>query len=257
MPSILKTVILGIVQGATEFLPVSSSGHLTIAQGILGVTENRILLDVFLHVGTLIAILLVFWKDLLALFSSNRRWIPYLVLASAPAALVGLLLRSYIERVFDSVLAVAGLLVGNSLILAVGSISQRRRGEPSQVETKGALAVGVAQSVAILPGISRSGSTVCLGLVMGWEQAVAVRFSFLLAVPAIIGAAGLEAMKCRSALGTGDVWGTALLGVLVSAAAGYAALRLFLRAVEKGKLWLFSGYCFLLGATLIVYELAA
>jgi undecaprenyl-diphosphatase len=256
LPSILKTVILGIVQGATEFLPVSSSGHLTIAQEILGVTENRILFDVFLHVGTLIAILLVFAKDLLALFSSNRRWIPYLVLASVPAALAGLFLRSYIERAFDSVFIVGGLLVGNSLILAVGSISQRRKAAPSEVETKGALAVGVAQSVAMLPGISRSGSTVSLGLVMGWQQAVAVRFSFLLAVPAIVGAAGLEAMKCRSALATGDFLETALLGVLVSAAAGYAALRLFLRAVEKRKLWLFSGYCFLLGAALIVYKLA-
>ncbi len=256
MPSILKTVMLGILQGATEFLPVSSSGHLTIAQGILGVTENRILLDVFLHVGTLIAILVVFGRDIVALFSSNKRWIPYLVLASVPAAIVGLLLRPYIESVFDSVLAVAGLLMGNSLILAVGSIAQRRRKKPAEVEAKGALAVGVAQSVAILPGISRAGSTVCLGLVMGWEQAVAVRFSFLLAIPAIVGAAGLETIKCRSALATGEVLGTGLVGVLVSAAAGYAALRLFLKAVEKRTLWLFSAYCFLLGAALIVYNLA-
>jgi len=255
--SILKMVILGVVQGATEFLPVSSSGHLTIMQDFLGIKENRILFDVFLHVGTLIAIFLVFGKHVIALFSSNRRWIPYLMLASAPAAIVALLLRSHIEKVFDSTLAVGGLLVGNSLILMAGSASARRRTKETRVGTKGALIVGVAQSLAILPGISRSGSTVCSGLVMGWEQSVAVRFSFLLAIPVMIGASLAEVMKCRSTLGSGEVVAMILTGLVVAAVVGYAALRLFLKAVEKGKLWVFAWYCLFVGAAIIVYKLAA
>jgi undecaprenyl-diphosphatase len=256
VPSILKMVILGVVQGATEFLPVSSSGHLTISQEILGITENRILFDVFLHVGTLVAILLVFGRDLLALFTSKKRWIPYLALASVPAAVVGLTLRSLIEKAFESGLAVGVLLVGNSLILAAGSVAQRRGAVSSEVKSRGALVVGFAQSAAILPGISRSGSTVCSALLMGWERTVAVRFSFLLAIPAIVGAGAFEMMKCRSALAAQDVLGMAVTGLLVSAAAGYAALRLFLRTLEKGKLWIFSAYCLVVGAALIVYEVA-
>jgi len=250
-------VILGIVQGATEFLPVSSSGHLTIAQEFLGIAENRILFDAFLHIGTLIAIFLVFAKDVAALFSSKKRWIPYLVMASVPAAVMGLSFGSYIRAAFESLFAVGALLVGNSLILTAGGIAQRRRAAASEVDAKGAVAVGIAQSVAILPGISRSGSTVCCALLIGWDRRSAVRFSFLLAIPAIVGATLLEAMKCRSALAASDVWAMAFAGLLVSAAVGYVALRLFLKVVEKGKLWVFSAYCFVLGAAVIVYELVA
>ena len=263
MASILKMFILGIVQAATEFLPVSSSGHLTVARTILGTAENSVLAEnwvlfvVFLHVGTVIAILLVFGKDVLALFSSKRRWIPYLVLASLPAAVVGFSLESHVKRAFESLLAVGGLLVGNSLILAAGSVAQRRAASATDPKTRGALVVGLAQSVAILPGISRSGSTVCSGLLMGWDRTLAVRFSFLLAIPAIVGATGFEAMKCRSSLASSEVWAMALTGALVSAAVGYAALRLFLTILKRGKLWVFAGYCFVLGTALVVYKLAA
>lgn len=255
MASFLKMVVLGIVQGATEFLPVSSSGHLTIAQEFLGISENRILFDVFLHLGTLVAVLLVFRKDVLALLSSKRRWIPYLVVASVPAAAVGVLLESQIERAFHSVLAVGALLVGNSLILGFASRARKKSATIQDVEGKGAVVVGLAQSVAILPGISRSGITVCSGLFMGWDPKLAVRFSFILAIPAILGAAALHITKCQSALSAGDVLAMAFAGLLISAATGYGALRLFIRILEKGRLWIFSVYCFLLGAGVLIYEL--
>ncbi len=256
MHPILKMIILGVVQGATEFLPVSSSGHLTIMQDVLAIKENRILFDVFLHLGTLVAVVLVFGKHVIALFSSNRRWIPYLVVASMPAAVVGLSLGSQIEKAFGSTLVVGGLLIGNSLILAAGGYSARRSVVKTEIGFKGALIVGVAQSAAIFPGISRSGSTVCSGLMMGWERILAVRFSFLLAIPAILGGAVLEALKVRSVLASGDVLVPALMGFVVAAGAGYAALRLFLKAVEKGKLWIFAAYCFLLGMVVVVYKVA-
>ncbi len=252
----MKAIILGVVQGATEFLPVSSSGHLTIMQEILGIEENRVLFDVFLHVGTLAAVFMVFGRDVVSLFSSNRAWIPYLAIATVPGAAVGFALSSSVETVFHNVHAIGWLLVVNSLILLAGSAAARRRHKRSTVEMKSALAVGLAQSVAILPGISRAGSTVCSGLLMGWERNVAVRFSFLLGIPIMVGAATLEVVKGRSALGSEGLLWTALIGSAVSAAVGYAALRLFLRALEKGKLWVFAAYSFLLGATVIAYKLA-
>ncbi len=257
MQSILKMVILGVVQGATEFLPVSSSGHLTIMQDVLGIKENRVLLDVFLHLGTLIAIFIVFRRDLLNLLSTKRTWIPYLIIASLPAAAVGFTLNSCIERVFNSIQAVGLLLMVNSLILAAGSMAARRRREILPVGTGGAVIVGVAQSVAILPGISRAGSTVCSGLLVGWERKEAVKFSFLLAIPAIIGATGFEVLKSTSALGSGGFVGLALLGLAVSALVGWVALHLFMKAVEGGKLWVFAVYSFLLGAAVTAYKLAA
>jgi len=249
-------VILGIVQGATEFLPVSSSGHLTIMQDVLGIEENRVLLDIFLHVGTLIPILIVFRRDVVNLLSANRRWIPYLLVASLPAAGVGFLLSEFIEEAFNSTQAVGFLLVGNSLILTVGSMAARRTRKLWPVGMKGALVVGMAQGVAILPGISRSGSTVCSGLLMGWERKDAVRFSFLLAIPVIIGAAGFEALRCREALGSGDVLGLGVVGLVVSALVGWVALRVFMRAVEGGKIWVFAVYSFIVGAAVTVYKLA-
>jgi undecaprenyl-diphosphatase len=117
--------------------------------------------------------------------------------------------------------------------------------------------VGVAQSVAILPGISRAGSTVCSGLLVGWERKEAVKFSFLLAIPVIIGATGFEVLKSTSALGSGGFVGLALLGLAVSALVGWVALHLFMKAVEGGKLWVFAVYSFLLGAAVTVYRLAA
>jgi undecaprenyl-diphosphatase len=255
LAAVLKMVLLGIVQGVTEFLPVSSTGHLTIIQEAVKIEGNRVLFDVFLHIGTLAAILMVFAKDVVALFSSNKRWIPYVVVACLPAAAVGLAAGSAIRSLFHSIAAVGGLLMCNGLVLALGSMAGRRRELSAEVAMKPALVVGVAQSIALLPGISRSGSTICSGLIMGWERRLAVRFSFLLAIPATVGAAVYEAAKCRSVLASGDVLVMALVGVVVSAGVGYVALRILVKAVLGGKLWVFAGYCFAVGAGLLLYGL--
>lgn len=250
-------IILGVAQGATEFLPVSSSGHLTILQDVLNITENRILFDIFLHLGTLIAICVFFAKDIVALVSSKRKWIPYLILASVPAGLVGFTLRSPIEKVFDSTLLVAALLIGNGFILIVGSKASKRGKGLGQVGVKSSLWVGTAQCLAILPGISRSGTTVCSGLLLGWERRVAVLFSFLLAIPVMIGAAGVEIVRSPSVLQSHDVLVMAITGIMVSALTGYGALRLFLKAVENEKLWLFAVYCFAIGTGVILFKLVS
>lgn len=295
MRPILEMIVLGVVQGATEFLPVSSSGHLTILQEFFGIEENRILTDVCLHVGTLIAILVVFGKHIVELFSRNRMWIFYLALATVPAVAVGLTLESHIEKVFQSTSAVGALLIVNGFILLAGNAATARRsagvspafsraarasglhslaglgmkvqaGTPAlqraggdacatQVTAKNSLLVGAAQALAILPGISRSGSTVCCGLLVGWKRDVAVRFSFLLAIPAIVGGSAYKLWEARSVLSIEGTGTLLLTGLVVAGVVGYVALRLFLKVVERGKLWVFAAYCFLLGAAVVVWEL--
>ena len=263
MRPILEMIVLGVVQGATEFLPVSSSGHLTILQEFFGIEENRILTDVCLHVGTLIAILVVFGKHIVELFSRNRVWIFYLALATVPAVAVGLTLESHIEKVFQSTSAVGALLIVNGFILLAGNAATAPGrspravgpGETAQVTAKNSLLVGAAQAVAILPGISRSGSTVCCGLLVGWKRDVAVRFSFLLAIPAIVGGSAYKLWEARSVLSIQGTGTLLLTGLVVAGVVGYVALRLFLKVVERGKLWVFAAYCFLLGAAVVVWEL--
>jgi undecaprenyl-diphosphatase len=259
-------IVLGVVQGATEFLPVSSSAHLTVFQELFGIQENRVFFDIFLHAGTLIAIFLVFGKHIIQLFSRNRKWIRYLALATVPAVVVGLALESKIERVFGNITVVGALLIANGFILLAGNAATGRLRKNSQdagedacgtlqVNAKKSLLVGAAQALAILPGISRSGSTVCSGLLVGWKREIAVRFSFLLAIPVMLGVCLRELWKSRSLLAADGVGTMALTGLVVAAVVGYAALRLFLRVVEKGKLWIFAAYTFSLGAAILVWQL--
>ncbi|MDP2895736.1 MAG: undecaprenyl-diphosphate phosphatase [bacterium] len=274
MRPILEMIVLGVVQGATEFLPVSSSGHLTILQEFFGIEENRILTDVCLHVGTLIAILVVFGKHIVELFSRNRVWIFYLALATVPAVAVGLTLESHIEKVFQSTSSVGALLIVNGFILLAGNAATARRSAgvspafsgrspdegaggdacPTQVTAKNSLLVGAAQALAILPGISRSGSTVCCGLLVGWKRDVAVRFSFLLAIPAIVGGSAYKLWEARSVLSIQGTGTLLLTGLVVAGVVGYVALRLFLKVVERGKLWVFAAYAFFLGAATLIWQ---
>jgi undecaprenyl-diphosphatase len=252
---VLEMIVLGVVQGATEFLPVSSSGHLTIVQELFGIHENRVLFDIFLHAGTLIAIFLVFGKHIVQLFSRNRVWIPYLALATLPAVVVGVMLESQIKRTFESTAVVGAMLIANGFILLGGNAATARLKKSSQVNARRSLLVGAAQALAILPGISRSGSTVCSGLLLGWKREIAVRFSFLLAIPVMLGVCVRELWKSPSTLAADGVGTMALTGLVVAAVVGYAALRLFLKVVEKGKLWIFAAYTFSLGAVILVWQL--
>lgn len=255
MHPILEMIVLGVVQGATEFLPVSSSGHLTLFQELFEIQRNRVLFDIFLHAGTLIAIFLVFGKHILQLFSRNRGWIPYLALATVPAVVVGVALESQIKRAFDSTTVVGAMLIANGFILLAGNAAAAGLRKTSQVNARRSLLVGAAQAAAILPGISRSGSTVCSGLLLGWKRDIAVRFSFLLAIPVMLGVCVREFWKSRSTLAADGVGTMALTGFVVAGVTGYVALRLFLKVVEKGKLWIFAAYTFTLGSAILVWQL--
>lgn len=253
---------LGVIQGLTEFLPVSSSGHLVLAQKLLGLQEPELLFDVSVHVGTLLAVVIYFWPDLWSMARGlwardqegrqGRRLLWLVVAGSVPTALLGLFLKDWFEAMFASTAAVGvALLITGGLLLATRWVPRGDRGL-ERTGTGRALLVGLAQGLAITPGISRSGSTISVGLMLGLERRLAAHFSFVLSVPAIMGALLLQLLHLDA---TRQVnLAPLLVGAAASAVTGYLALRFLLRVVQRGKLHLFAPYCLLLGiAALLLF----
>lgn len=255
-----QAVLLGVVQGLTEFLPVSSDGHLVIFQHLLGLTESQLLLDVMLHLGTLVAVLVVFRDDLIlitrALFRAiignhsppdrNALRLMFLVItATFPTAIIGLVFKELFESLFASLVAAgAGLLVTGTILWASRYGSKANKGI-DKISFMNAFIIGVCQSVAILPGVSRSGTTISVALMMGVERGLAARFSFLLAIPAILGAGILQVGDLTTIEpGMGPV---ILAGVVISALVGYVALKILLRVLIAGNFSLFAHYCWVVG----------
>jgi undecaprenyl-diphosphatase len=264
-----EAIILGAVQGVTEFLPISSDGHLVVTQallktaGLASATErDHLHFDVVLHVGTLLAIVLVFWRELLALVTHPRR-AGLVVLASIPAAVVGLTVKNHIEKAFQSpLMAGVGFLV-TALFLFLGhragSILARFGREPRSLEkiTAGdAMLIGGAQALAILPGVSRSGSTIATGVLLGISREAAAVFSFLMAVPVIGGAILLIAKDIAQGEGKIGRWDVAAVGTVVSFLVGVVALKWLLRVLSRGGLIGFSVYCLVAGIAVIAWQLA-
>lgn len=252
--SLVKAVLLGIVQGLTEFLPVSSSGHLVLGKHLLGVHTAGAGFEVFVHLGTLLAIVVHYRKDLLEMAASvlrirrdeHLRMFLLILLASIPAAVVGLLFEDRLEALFGEPAWAAGflLLTGTVLILTRFAPS----GERSVGPVSGFL-IGVAQAVAIIPGVSRSGATISAGIFLKVGREKAARFSFLLVVPALLGAALLTLRKEPPAPGMMTAYAVGAVAAFVS---GYLALRWLLAAVAKGRFDLFGWYCLAVGAAALV-----
>ena len=256
--------ILAVLQGLTEFLPVSSSGHLVFGQAVLSLDSPALSVDVALHVGTLLAVLLVYRADLAKLLRDARDGDlrePLLIVAgTVPAAVIGLLFREQIHGLFESVRAAAIGLCATAAILIVGEWSRRRAGAGSEeprttdarrgaIDLRTALIVGAAQALAILPGVSRSGTTIACGLLLGLTPHAAARFSFLLAIPTILGAAMLELPDVIEQ-GTGDIESLCLATAL-AAVVGYVALRALLAFLSRGAFAWFAAYCLALGVTVL------
>ncbi len=259
----LDILLLAVVQGLTEFLPVSSSGHLVLLQHLLGSREGDLFLDVILHVGTLGSVVLVYRREVGRLLRCDRPALTYvlaLAVGTLPAVAVGLLFKDAIESAFASpAFAAVGLLVTGGFLL---STRAARAGEdlpepwsPRAVPLKKALLIGCAQALAICPGISRSGATITTSLWMGLGRAEAARFSFLLSVPAIGGALVLHLLSGDLDTRTGPL-GLAL-GALVAMAVGLLAIRWTALAVVRQHFWKFAFYVIAVGlATLVVLWLA-
>ncbi len=259
--SIIEAIILGLVQGLTEFIPVSSSGHLILFHHLFGVAENGLAFDLALHIGTLVALILFFGKDLLgyaqAVFKkSDKTRISWLLIAATiPAAVFGFLLESTAESTFRSPALVSiNLIVVGLIMLLAERLYQKQKTHQTlkNITTKQALTMGFAQALAIVPGISRSGSTITAGLFMGLDRVAATRFSFLLCVPIISGAIAKVLSEGSTVSALGSEKTLVLVGVVTSFISGWFAIRFMLKFLGKHGLHVFAYYRIALGAIVLL-----
>ncbi len=256
MVTLIDIFILAVVQGLTEWLPISSSGHLVITQKALGL-NLPLIYSAILHVGTLIVVLTAFRKDVADIIKAlakrdfetqEGKLALFIVIGNVPIAIVGLAFHDTIEALFSSLPAVGTALLITGCILFV---SEKRTGN-RKIDTQDSLLVGLAQALAIIPGISRSGVTVATGLLRKIDKAKAFRFSFLLSAPAILGATIIEAKDLTTP--NMDL-APLLLGATISMIVGYASLKLLQKIVMNQKLHLFAYYCWAAGLAIILFIL--
>lgn len=245
---------LGVLQGVTEFLPVSSSGHLVLAREWMGITEPAVEFVVLVHAGSLVAILAFFWRDIWSLFTTRRRLIPWLVVGSIPAAVVYALLKDAVEASFERPLVVGFCLLVTGGVLLVSERLATDRRPLAGVGWLDALLIGLAQAAALLPGISRSGMTIGSGIARGLERRAAVTFAFLLGAVAIGGGTVLKARDFGSLAAVGG-YGPAVAGFVASAAVSLLSLVLLTYIVRRKCLGYFAIYCFLVGGGVILAKL--
>lgn len=265
----MNAVLLAILQGFTEFLPISSTGHLVFAQQLLRIRDPQIMtFDIFVHFGTLLSVVMIYWKDLLqmikAFFNTLANFILnkenkssedfnlgiYIIIGSIPAGLVGIIFHDQIEEAFTDPKLVAMNLVVTGLVLFLTRLVKSK--QEKKIGIISSFFIGCAQAVAILPGISRSGLTMSVALYFKTPPVQAARFSFLLSVPVIAGAAMLEGIDLLKN-GTSFEFMQLFIGVFVSAAAGFFAIKLLLRIMERGKFNLFAFYCLIVGILGIIF----
>ena len=254
--SVLEAIVLGIVQGLTEFLPVSSSGHLVLGQALLGIRLPGVTFEVTVHLATLCAVLWVYRGRVGSLASGALRgdgpswtYIGLLVLASLPAGVVGVLAKDWFEAAFGRPVFAASLLIVTGFIVYSVRLTAARAKAPVPSAGQSVL-IGIAQAAAILPGISRSGATVAMGTWRGVDAVAVAEFSFLMSVPAILGA-GL--LQLRDAGGAGGPGAAVLVAGFVTAlVAGVMAIRLFVRMLQAGAFHRFAWYCWAAGSAYLV-----
>jgi undecaprenyl-diphosphatase len=266
-------ILLGLVQGLAEFLPISSSGHLAILQQLFGIDGEQVLLfAVLLHLGTLLSLFAVYWKDILLLFkelfslildllrgkglclenNETRKLGVMIIVATIPTAVIGLLFNDLFAGLYNSLTGIAiGLLITGTFLFFIERIASGKKAV-KEMRYRDAILVGLFQSIAIAPGISRSGATITGSLLCGLNRETAVRFAFLISIPSILGAVVLEAPDALAEGLAPSFWGPVLLGMAVAAVTGYAAIKLMIRVVSNRKLTWFSYYTWGLGILVLL-----
>jgi len=264
-------VILGIVQGLTEFLPVSSSGHLVIFQHLFGLKEPELFFDISVHVGTLTAVIIFFWKDIQKIILSVINFLKLLIkkeasfrdinknpevklawliiIGSVPTGIIGLSFHKAAEQLFSSLFLVGCSLMITGLFLSLTRLVRKNDKDIEQFYVKDALIIGIIQGIAVTPGISRSGSTISAGLFLGLSREISARYSFLLSIPAIVGAEILS-LKDVSA---NDLNSGIFIGTITAGIVGYGALKLLVYIVKKGEMHLFAPYCWIAGIFALIW----
>ena len=251
---LLQVIILAIVQGIAEFLPISSSGHLVAVEALLGKHTDNTELSIVLHFGTLMAILVFYRQRIFRLLNEDRRVIPLLIIGTIPAAVIGLYLKKYHESLLKNPLLTGFMLVITAFILMSLTKIKPGKKEYTQLEILPVLMIGLAQAFALLPGISRSGTTIVMGALMGLKRQSAATFSFLLAIPAIGGASLLEAKDILEHGASTPIWLLAI-GALVAFLVGLVALSWLVKWIEQGKLHWFAYWLLPFGFFMIVWQL--
>ena len=251
----LEAILWGLVQGLTEFLPISSSGHLRLVPDLFGLSPPDLTTSAVLHLGTLMAVLAYYRSDIVWMARGirrnpvARRMVLMVAIATIPAVVVGTALTDAVERFQESATAVGiALIVTGAVLLSTRYVDRRfRRAEDAGI--RDAVGIGLAQALALLPGISRSGMVITAGIMRGLSDRQAARFGFLLAVPVTLGAGSREALNVA---GTGDLSLGLIAGTVVAALSGYWAISLLIKSLDRWGLWPFAVYCLAAGAIALI-----
>ncbi len=270
----LQALIMGIFQGLTEYLPVSSSGHLAIAGELLGVEDPEKVMSftVAVHVATVLSTIVILWKEIVWIFkglfrplSSNggklndeQKYFINIIVSMIPIGIVGVCFKDYIEQAFSGLVVVGCCLLVTSLLLGFSYVAKPRTRE--SITVADALIIGVAQAIAALPGLSRSGSTIGTGLILGNKKETLAQFSFLMAIPPILGMALLD-VKDMLEVGVEEAMAgispmALIVGFVAAFVTGCAACKLMINLVKKGKMIWFAVYCAVAGAAVLIWQLA-
>ena len=284
--SLIQSILMGLIQGLTEFLPVSSSGHLALFKILFKVnTDTGMLFDVLLHVGTLVAIVAVYWRDVYKLirelimiiidlvynfiawiqeFRGNkvtfrrivrtryRRFVVLVVIATIPTAIIGYIGRDFVAAA-ETILFIPGLcLIITAIVLFLSDRIPGGKKGPGNVSYTNAFIVGIVQGIATLPGISRSGSTIAASVFLGFRREFAVKFSFIMSIPAILGALVLELHDASDMAVTGAMMRNYVIGMIIAVVVGYVAIKLMLAIVKQRKFTYFSIYCLIVGVISLI-----
>lgn len=283
--SLLEAIFLGFIQGVAEFLPISSSGHLAIFEKIFGIDEAGIAFDVFLHIGTLAAILLVYWRDVARLFmegvgivvdscvnvysfikskrtkempvyrrvirSAYRKFAMLVIVSTIPTGIIGMLGRELVDKSSDTLIVPGICLLITSVLLFMSDQIPDGKKTPKRTTYVNAVFMGVCQGIATLPGLSRSGTTITVGLLCGLRRDFAVKYSFIMSIPAIIGAAIVEIPDMKN-----DIASTSavyyIVGIIVSAVVGFVCIKTMLVIVRNKKFKYFAYYCAIVGVIAVI-----
>ncbi len=248
---IWQAIILGLVQGLAEFLPISSSGHLILMREIMGVEGEFLFFDVMMHVGTLLAVFIFFFKDLIALFKPPFKTIGLIIVASIPAIIVGFTCNDLIEGIFSSGKYLCFFFLATAILMMVTEwLAKRQQDKTQPLNIKTAVAMGLMQGVGVFPGISRSGSTIFGGVVAKTDREQVAKFSFFMSIPVILGSAFLELLDVNFA---GTDWVVVFVGMATSFISGMLAIRLMMKVIAKANYKWFALYLAVLSVLTFIF----
>ena len=259
----LEALILGLIQGLTEYLPVSSSGHLAIGAALFGINgEDNLAFIIVVHVATVCSTLVILWKEVewilrdLFKFEMNdgTRYMINIVISMIPIGIVGVFFKDYVEEVFGSGLTIIGCMLLVTAMLLAFAYYYKPKQKKENISLKDAFIIGLSQAVAVLPGLSRSGTTIATGLILGDDKAKLAQFSFLMVIPPILGEALLDAVKMMHGESVGGSISTSalLIGFIAAFISGCLACKLMIKIVKNGKLIYFAIYCAIVGLLTLI-----